>query len=532
VIDESVEKLILEFQQRTKRVLSLSPTYQLDSTWPTFGVVDLMCFGLRGKDEFEKVEEDFLSGAASYIGAITHECWSKIADKVTLYREDDDVVIKAEGGPALPGGQEFTVRLKTQLKRLLRDAPQSMPVVADFVREGGLEYNYLSIFGIGLTTGLFPFGDGPWASRLEDSFQSEIEKVTKELAVSSAAHYGRVYPDEQLGQVAELYLQKLIFPPTLMKEEWPVLDAARGIVNFSKEYNVQHKALTKLAHNLALSPDERISMAGLCVYGAICDGSPDPEIVAVAERRGTYMGLLRYTMVQIAKDLKLAPDWTAVDDLTSQNVGRYQVEVLLGFIPWLKMPFGRLQQRSSWESTRQLLECLIYFDIENARKICEQVINKDPSEVEFRVQLSYLAMVDREYETARSTLKQTVTEPGGERNPMLYNLWGLCDLLLDDVDSGVRHLRTAYQLGSVSPNERYQFTNNYGWALILAEQFEQALGVLDLAISGSPCALTSLLNKKFVLNELKRDEEAEAVQSELVKLAPLDVRVFGGLLNA
>jgi len=337
-----------------------------------------------------------------------------------------------------------------------------------------------------------------------------------------------LFPDEQLGQVAELYLNRLIYPPALMKEAALALGSVAGILNFVDHYNVGLDAARNLCHNLSFLADPVISDAGLAVYAALVDTKPPREICARAQTKGLYVGLLRTAMLRAREHFQLRGDWLEADELDDVDRMRFQIEQSLGFIPWLKLS----QERIGEKELRGVIQALSFFDMQEAVRLADGYIRENPADIELRLQSVYLDMIRGEHQEAIAQFRKILSEPGCEEDPMLFDMWGICDLAQGDVQSATEHLGTAYKFMNPENFHERGIANNYAWSLMLTEQFERALEVLETALRYSDTIVTVLLNKAYIFKVLSRHEEATAIEEQLIHLAPLDSRTFQNLLLA
>jgi tetratricopeptide (TPR) repeat protein len=538
MIHPNVKLVADDFKAKwSKKLGAYSPILELDGTWPSLGVLDLLTFSLRfyGKEsstavpaQLDSFRKSLLKGASAYLACLAYECWSTFGYDVSVGENKFGIFIEAQG-EKLSEGQRFIVDIESELNEIFKNPPQPFPVINGFQRHLPQDYNLISLFGLGLMTGLSPFGDGPWRSETADSWAENIKKSERILAKSSADHYARLFPNEIMGQVPEVYLSKLIFPPTLMGEKFPVLNAVEGMVKYFKELGLSEKAMSKVALNFAQSPDELISLAGIAFYVAVNDEATR-EIVGAVETKGTFCGLLRQAMIQVRKALGKEEDWLELNKFTSSQARRFHLELELGFLPWVKISQIRLNDKQNDPLLVDLLFSLSVFDLENAIKLAEKIIEDNPGDFAVRLQLVYLEIIRGDVQRAELLCKSLASEPGAERWGLLFNLWGMSELAKNESSQAVKHFEKATLLGAPEEHFEYQFLNDYAWALMLDGQHEKSLSEFNKAIGKSLAPVTALLNKAYVLRILKQPDQASLVQDQLVKLSPLDLRVFGNLI--
>ena len=262
-----VEKLSADFISDWKDHLAINSSLELDGTWPSVGVLDLLTFALRRKEQVPDSLDKIYSGAASYLALMAAQCWRPLVKEIDLEVGTRGVSITAKGGELIPEGDPVVVHIEELLRDRIKELPYPFPVAAGFEAPIRFESNILSLLGIGLMTGLAPGLAGPWESLSAEDLHPLVDAATKELSRQSAQHYARVFPNEQWGQLPELYLNGLIFPPTLMDEAVPLIGALPKLLDYFKEYQIKPASILELGFNLAKSPDSRLSDFGLVLYG-------------------------------------------------------------------------------------------------------------------------------------------------------------------------------------------------------------------------------------------------------------------------
>jgi len=531
VIRDDVQNRAQAFQATWSKRLSPAPVLRLDSTWPSIGVVDLITFTLRTLTDLNSEEAEQLKNASSYMASLAHQCWTSFGAQVVLEDTNEGVILRAQGGEYLDSGEEHKFEVEKEFGTMLQVASIEIPVLADFFRPVNFDSNWVSPFSLGVMLGLNPMGSGPWLDRELGEIQPQIDNGTRELARTCAEYYAKVFPDEPLGQVAELYLGDLVYPPSMMKEELPALDAVDGVLRFCKEYKIGAQGLLDLSSNLARTPDELLSGAGIALYGALGEGDPSPEMLAVAEAKGVYMGLLRPAMLKAREGVELEGEWIGNESYGDAEAKRFEFELKMGFLPWVKLSSKRLFKPGNAEPLNYLLSALAYFDMERAMSICDDLISETPMDIEVRLQRIYLDVLSGEFDKADKGFRALLTEPGCESNSKLFHLWGLSDLLSSDSDATVEHLKKAYQLGGEEPHLQIEILNDYAWALISVGQLDDALDVLEEAKGRKVQSVTEMLNQAFALQNMGREREAAAIRRSLYRLTPTDRRVFSNLAS-
>ncbi len=522
---------IVNIAKRFSRDWSLrteeAPVLSLDFSWPSVGILDLLTFHIRGENEVSAEDRKIIKGASAYLAVMAFQCWEAFEVSVVAGENDDGIFLKAERD----GKTLLFIAIEQSLFRILKDPPYPFPVIGSSERAVLPDHNYLSLFGIGLMTGLSPYAEGEWANEGIEARAADTEKTVRVLAKSTAEHFGRLLPGEQLGQVAELYLSNLIYPPVMIGEPLPGLQAVRGILAFLKEYNLPAHAVLELSKSFACSPDELISTAGLSFYSAMVDSGAGLEaiskqVLSVTQTLGNSVGLLRGTMIEVRNSLNLFGDWISEEELTKGGELRAKLEIQLGFLPWLKLPMKRLKDKK----LKPLLQALSLFDLNGAVKILDEILSESPSDIDLRIQRTYLDLAQGDPVKGCEELKKLLSEPGAENEALLFHLWGLAELSLEKNEQALLRFKEAFQLRDTELLRKAEKANNFAWALILMERYDEALPYLDLAIKEDYAPVTALLNKAYVARLLNQEQVVKSCEEQLLKLAPTDRRVFRNLM--
>lgn len=521
-----LEKLKSDWQS----VLGPHPILQLDHTWPSMGVVDALLFSLRGLSEYDERGAGLLRCGALMLAELVERCWADFGAQVSV-DTNPGVTITAQGGEFLTQGERVEIQLEADLQQILTSVRNPFPVLGKFLRPVSIDTPMLPLYGIGVCTGRSPFGENPWFEIQDKYFEPYLQKVTKTLAKSSADWFKRVFPEDPLTHVAELYLHSLVYPPTMMAETMPGLKAVEGLLEFAGEYQLKPPALKKLGECFAQSPDELLCGAGLALCGALSEDEVDAEILAVSERLGQYAGLLRPAMLKVRADLGLGGDWIAKAALNEADIRRYLLEVKFGFLPWVKINARRLQSCAKENDLRELLTACVEFDLQRGIRAADEILTNSPADIAVRLQRIYFDVISGDIEKAALSYKALSSEPSVERDALFYNFWGVCDLLREDADAALTHFERAHKLMNRNAPQELIIGNNYAWGLLIAERFEDARKILEYIIPLEACPLTSLLNLLYVEQVGKRTERVAQLQKMIYDLAPLDRRLLAGRIG-
>ena len=524
MIEQSIEARAQEFVKKAHPIFAPLSNVQLDFNWPSLGALDALLYSLRGAEEFTGDQREFLKGGVSYLAAMAYSSWASFGGEVTAKDGPKGITLQVRGGPKLSLTESVVLYLEEVCAGILRRPPTPFPVLGEYVREVGIDQNLMSIVGLGVCTGLSPFAKGPWRGEAPEKFEEQVANTVKLLSFQSAEYYRAVFPDEKWGQVAELYLNDLIYPPLGMDEPVPVYRATQGILSFLEEYRIDSSSALRLAHNLALSPDELISCAGLVLYGALVSGPVAPAVRAASEAKGMMPGYFRAAMVELRRELKLRDDWIERREFGVEDEVRLEIERALGFLPWLRLSSERLRKNKNdllWDA----LDGMARFDLNKATSVLEKIVEEDPRDIEVRVQRVYFYVIEGDIDAAHFACRALSSEPESESSAQFYGLWGLVELIRGENETAIRYLKIAADLSAIASYEQQQITNNYAWALMLEGHMLRALDVLEGCLLGGPF-VPALLNKIYVLETLNRKEGIAKVLSDLRTISPLDRKVF------
>lgn len=359
VILHEIEELKLVWGRHLAKV----PTLVLDDSWPSVGVLDLMTHPLRRRVDLMPFEISLVRGVSAYIAKLIYESWKEMGAEVTLQDTENGITVRAVRGPKIPHGESISAFVERDVAQLLARLPNPLPIFNDFSRLITSDQQVLPTYTLAMCLGLSPFLEGQWTKESVVTMEDEVAKVTRLLARQCAEWYARVYPDEPLGQVPELYLFGLVFPPLLMDEEWPAMHGVAGLCEFAKEYGVSIRQIERVANNLALCPDEQLSHIAFAFAAAVLDGVPAPSLAALAQSKGTFVGTLRPAVVSVRERLGLGSDWLNLEEINYDQLVQIRREQELGFLPWLAISADKLATVAYDPELKDLVNASLRFDL-------------------------------------------------------------------------------------------------------------------------------------------------------------------------
>ncbi|MCB0344794.1 MAG: tetratricopeptide repeat protein [Bdellovibrionales bacterium] len=533
MIEDTVDIAAKKFSEDWSVAGRFAPVLKLDFTWPSLGVVDLLLLPLRGQKEVDEASVNVLRGASAYLGKIAYETWSAFCGDVTLTVGDRGVRLDAGSGPLLREGETFSVNIEHDLTKLFSELTSPMPVFANYARQLSTEAPIVSLYASGLCTGLCPYGRGPWSSARLAQFSEPLQITRRILAAQTADFYRRVFPDESLGQVAELYLDNFLFPPPLTAEILPGVQAVESLGIFLEEYTIKPESPLPMYRNMARMPDEAASNAGLVMFAAFADQGIPADVLAITRRKGMMMGMLRATMHAVRERYGLGEDWLHTESLSKSDIPKFEREKILGMHPWIRLRGDSIIKPGVLKVLRSAAE----LDYAAAKYEFGKLVEESPSDIDFRLQKIFFHVLDGDAERAEKSCRALVTEPAAEGDPRVLEYWGVSLLAKGETEEGLKFLERAYgYIGKteLDPSESLAgiIASDFGLGLLQAGRIEEALKVLNMAIRWDRCPLDAMINKYSALASLERYDEAAQVQLGLLELAPLDFRVYHNTIAA
>ena len=527
MIDRTLQAEADHFLSVFQPTLSGSAITHIDLSYPSLGLLDMILLPTRGIAEGQSALDPIIRGVSIHLAIYLHQTLQRLGVNTEVVDSDKGTLLRAPTGFLGSNGQTQEVSLEKSLHEVLRHPEKGVPVFVNFTRVIPASNNWLTPIALGILLGSSGF-ISPCEQEITDEYMAEQgQKVLSELARQCVEWYERVFPQEQLGQVAELYLNKLIFPPFQFREEVPAVEAVRGLKTFADEYSLSSASLLPLCRNLSQCPDEQISSAALCLLATLDEQSPTSEMFATCRRHGSFVGLLREALVEANQLFFQRPDWIlSADPYSEREKLRIQRETRLGFIPWLRLPFDVLYENPENQNLSFLLRSLADFDVARSVAVCEKILEEYPGEIPFRMQRIFLCVVAGDVEDALLRAKQLLTEPESESHPGVYNLLGMIQLLLNQATPALQSFETARKFATNDPTLAAEIGNNYAWALLAHERYEDALDSLDFSLMGAADNLILRLNRISALIRLGRRDDADMEEKRLLALAPLHPRVF------
>jgi pentatricopeptide repeat protein len=483
--------------------------------WPSVGILDALCRGMRGRRDWTESEKLFIAGAAAHLGELVNVCWERFADDVRV-EYIDGIVCSARGADGstyrLPLEQALTATLQdpdTLLKRNL--APRSPLGLPFRPRDGG---HLMELFGLSTCLAISPLGEGPWAELRIDELTDHIEAVAPFLARTCAEHYARLHPDEPLGQKADLY-QRLIWPLTLCDSYEGLKEAAANTLAFLDGVLAVIRGALPLLRNLARFPsamvrgsaltclilDERVSLSGELVE------------VAADHFRGRAQEF-RSAAIELAAERGRNIDWL---NGGLNAAARFRFEKQLSLIPLVHLPF----EMAVDPRNRELVQSLVDFEEKHAAQLLERKLRENDRSPELLFQQAMLRRRLGDPEEAESLLAQIVRVYPENLDGEFYLEAGEGALALDRLDDAIARLERARSLAS----RRYRVSTTLGRAYAKAGRREEAAAMFGEAIAQGHLPSEVLVDRAELHKQMGQQEGYSRDLAAAAALHPFNPRV-------
>ena len=532
-IDDRVITLVRSLTGSMAQAFPAQPKYQLDSTWPSIGVVDLLVRPLRGKKELTAVDEELIHSAAAYLGGIAFDCWVRFSDshRVALtFSEEEGVVLSTTKASPAARRPIMQVALSHTLRAILSSPESPFPFFEQARRPLTRESNLLSPFAIGLTTGLSRYGDGRWSEKTVSELPGNIVETERQLAHTCVTYYERVFPGEPLGQELLLYHSNLLLPPSYYHEEFPALTATGGLLNFHRAMETGEDELRQLSANLTMSPDEQIRDAGFSVLLALRTSISDNALLTMSEMVGGRRIELKPAISLAGGLLGHPQDWVAL--LTERKFDHakklMQEELLLGLLPFMRLSPANIER----QELIPIFHALSWGHTEKAREYLHTHYTDLTQDPELWLQQIFLDLSARDLERASEGLNSFLTSNWGQDPKYVSRsteLAGLLSLQSEKLDDAVRYLMIAFQAPTFHQTHWCDIGTTLTACLLKKGDSELAKKVIERIDQVCPY---SIANKLHLLTLSQEDQQLETEALEfLLRYAPLDHRVFAAALD-
>lgn len=528
----SFDELYNNFVERINKGLYRYPSLQLDGTWPSLSVIDLLTFPLRKRFALLEEEERFIKEISAYLAKFISKVWSTC-------EYQPQIIIDPESGiliKALFEGKPVVLYVEQIYKKVLQEFDITIPIFDDFYRPCAFDTNVISGISLGLLTGLSPlFQDSPFRLYEEDRQFTIKKKIEKIIALDIASWFMRVHPDNPFVQIPEMYLKGFILPPFLMEESPPLVSAVKGLNDYLTQIKFPKSMYKSLGDMFASCLDEQVSLLGIAMLGSFSriEDAPKASIVAAKSRRYATP-LLRESITELRKRNFKSFDWTSRpaenNEEYNENKLLYDFDIIIGSLPWLSLTYDKIVKSKNSEAMFEIVAKCKQFYFSDLEKIINKMVEEEPSDLEVRIQQIKLVQIKGDFEQADRLCKKLISEPGADSYPDFFFIWASTLLDSGEPELAARYFRAARGIKNTPSWLKSDMLNNLGWCNIQLGLFREAKEALLEAEKLSFSPLTIYLNLAY-LYALEKDEESRAKYlSYALKLAPYDRRVFANLI--
>ena len=536
MIDKEVYIHTAALQKAVEMMLDSRERYKLDFTWPSIGILDLLCRPLRGKHSFSEDEELMCLQISAYIAGFVHDSWMRFEPslEVDILLSDDlpgEVSLIARGGSFLSKKKSFAVLLTSVLRSILQRPKSPFPFYEGASKFLHPEENILSHFCLGLVSGLCPYGDGPWAEKKESDFGAYLTAANAFLCVSCARHYRRIFPSESLGTRYQLFQRRLVFPPLGYQEKIPGLGAVRELLSYLKELETSEEEMLQLALNLGSFADNQISDLGYVLAVSLVDEEIPKQLLAISQSKGSAKLSLRPAIVIARSILGKSHDWLELllDESQRDDAKRlFEIERKLGLMPLINLSFEEIKSAE----LRNVAQFLAYLQPEAAFEYLDQLIEEGDLDLSaLCLQRAHLLLVQGEIEHLEFSLSRYRTsflsEASVEHRIRFGVLAGACALENGKTEEGLEIFVKVYQAALEAKDaSRAKIAEDLAEIYLMQDRFGDVLNLLDPLIAEEPGLLNARVKRLRALRALDKEEEAQREINVLLHLAPMDPSVF------
>jgi hypothetical protein len=504
---------VVQWNHKTARF----PVLNLDYNWPSIGVLGLLAGVIAGKEERTREEDSFVDILAWYLGLSIQSYWKIANIESELSFTNDGVEL------SLVSDKSLTAKLTLITAALLKELPLPLPVLTTYQRELPVSFDLFSPVALGIALGESPLMEGVVEGET-NSLCDKGDQIVKSICRATAQFYERCFPNESLGQMAELYLASQIFPPLGMNETWPCLTSVTELLKFTSELKVSKGMLLSFAENLLTLPNEHLSHTGLAIYGALAGDKISDKALSHYESRRTLLGFLRHSMVEVKHLVGETDDWLNAEAPTEKEHRQYLQEIDLGFLPWFCMGDFILNEKAKDPKVNRLLKSLSNFDFAGAEGAADSIVENDPQNIEVRLQRIKLHLVAGELQQAELALRMLASEPDAEEDARLFLLWTQLDLRLSQLVEAQRHFDSAITLSAGDKRLRLKIFNELAPDFIFAGDVAFIMPYFETVRENG--SFMFLLNKYRLLRTIGESEESQKILLRLADLCPLNTEIF------
>jgi hypothetical protein len=515
-----IQTLSDNFVSRWNGSLGAGSVLELDGSWPSIGVLDLITHRLRNTSVLAADTQQLLKECAAYLALLfrahlSNCCPTDLYCEIGVHGVQITQVSRETAHP------QDVFYLEAELQQLFTTPPlrlEQMPLaLAQTILE---KHSLLPHFALVRAYSLCMSARSPSSQSANTDF---LLAFFSAIADSTARWYGRVFPDEPIGRDSTLYYRMFQTPILDLSERTPAIAAVRGCISYLQEWGLSDFEVTTLCKNLSMMPDPLVSVVAIIVLAASSDMVPPATVLAAAQSKGALLSLFRRTMVQTRAVLGFGGDWLLAPTFGSAEIDRLQLESALGFLPWFYFDHARCSQLKTDPALRAILVAISDNDLEHAITLLTLELRARPEDLDLWWQILFLRFTLGEYETVQRFLDDvSIQQPEVLEQFRFYDLQARLSVLRSDYPEAVKHYGKSVRMCKRDSRTRSNLSLSYCRVLVQTGDYCKALWMLNLAQRESPSPVSSLATKAYLYWGLGFDQQKSELDTKLMSLGPLD----------
>lgn len=522
MVDQEIQRICESFCEKWNTAVAAAPALLLDFSWPSVSLVGHILNSLRAQDGTPSDCWEHLQGAAAYLAVMAERSWSLFDDQVSVRKRRGSVTIAAKRTPA-GESKHLSVDVEQQLRLLLfpECSPESLSPAFVGCQRNPVAFALVLLSGI-VAADSKSHGD----QRAASATMNHMVVLSTHLAESCAGWYRRLFPEETIGHGADLYPIELIVPWGFPGGAYSPTAAAKALLDRLKAKGLNGEEMIAVCANLALCPDEEISVTALAVYAAVAERVPHTALLGLCQSRSPIFSSFRRAVIGVKSELDREGDWVLSPTFSKRERKQVEIERAMGFLPLLYLRTERLAEIARDSALRAIVLALTQGDFEHARLQLAAALRKNPADCDLALQSAFLELTIGAIPTAKEILETLRNSVDCLGEPRLHQLLGLVALAEGNALEAGRRFQQALKLCGRDRELRSTIAAGYAWTLIAVGDAAKALWALSIARRDSPFAVAPLLYKAM----LQWNGDYSGIQSmfekRLLELAPLDTRTL------
>jgi hypothetical protein len=509
MIQPEVQEVGSVFRGELRWMFGPYPALIPDSGWPSVGILDALCRGMRGRSDWTESEKLFVAGAAAHLGELIHTCWGAFAADVRV-EHLDSIVCSAVGSD----GSTYRLPLENAILATLREPnlPQQLPAQLPYCPASGR--HALELFGLAACLGISAFGEGRWPELRAEDLTDRVDLVIPILAQQCAEHYERLHPEEHLGQKSDLYI-RLIWPLTMCDGVRAYEEAGANLLAYLDGALAVIRGALPLLRNLARFPSGTVRGAALTCLILDERVPVSGELLEIAaDHFHGRAPAFREAAVSLAAERGRNIDWLRGG---ANPEARFRYERQLSLLPLVHLPFEACVDPRNQE----LASALVTLKAEDAARIIEGRLASGDRQPKLLFQQAMLWRWLGELEEAESLLEEIVRVHPEGLDADFYLEAGVGALALGRLDDAITRLERALAMG----NKRFQVASILGHAYARAGRREEAVAAFGEAIARGHLPSDVLVSRADVQREMGEQEGYSRDLAAAAAVYPFNPRV-------